>query len=159
MKKVRKIVMGVELLCISAAVIYLVIARYYSKGFSVNTWINGVYCTGKTIEDVNLELLDKTKAPSIYIVVPEDRSFVLTPEDISLKGDYTFVLKEYLSAQNPFLWVFRLGKQTETLLSPEFTYKEEKLTGNSKEVYSYSFFRFKETLSVFPIHEIIHSSV
>ena len=127
MNRVRKIVTGVVLLCICAAVIYLVIARYYSKGFSVNTWINGVYCTGKAIEDVNLELLDKTKAPSIYIVDPEGKSFILKPEDISLKGDYTFVLKEYLSAQNPFLWVFRLGKQTENLLSPEFTYEEEKL--------------------------------
>ena len=85
MNKVRKIVMGVVALCICMTVMYLVIAVYYSKGFSVNTWINGVYCTGKAVEEVNLELLDKTKAPSIYIMDPEGRSFVLTPEDISLK--------------------------------------------------------------------------
>ena len=127
MNKVRKIMMGVVLLCLVGVLIYLVVAWYYSKGFSVNTWINGVYCTGKTIEEVNSELLETTKAPSISIVDREGRSFTLTPEDISLKEDYTSVLEEYFATQNPFLWAARLGVDTETLLKPQFTYDEEKL--------------------------------
>ena len=30
---------------------------YYRSNFPVNTWINGVYCTGKSIEQVNEELV------------------------------------------------------------------------------------------------------
>ncbi len=127
MNKVRKILMGVVLLCLVPILIYLVTAWYYSKGFSINTWINGVYCTGKTIEAINSELLERTKAPSIIIIDREGRSFTVTPADIALEEDYTSVLEAYLATQNPLLWFTRLGEDTETLLKPQFTYDEEKL--------------------------------
>ena len=34
----------------------LALTLYYRNNFPVNTWINGVYCTGKSIEQVNEEL-------------------------------------------------------------------------------------------------------
>ena len=46
---------------------YLLIAFYYRNSFSFNTWINGVYCTGKTVEEVNTELLAKTEYHQITI--------------------------------------------------------------------------------------------
>ena len=127
MNKARKIMMGVVILCAVGGLAYLAIAWYYSKGFSVNTWINGVYCTGKTIEEVNSELLEQTKAPSVTIKDREGRSFTLTPEDIDIAQDYTVLLEEYLSSQNPLLWAGRLGKDTVIMLSPQFSYDEEKL--------------------------------
>ena len=47
---------------------YCAIAFYYQNGLSVNTWINGIYCTGKSIEEINSELLRNAKAPVITIV-------------------------------------------------------------------------------------------
>lgn len=127
MNKTRKMMMGVVILCMVGGLAYLAIAWYYSKGFSVNTWINGVYCTGKTIEEVNSELLEKTKAPSVIIKDREGRSFSLTPEEIDLRQDYTAFLEEYLVSQNPLLWAGRIGNDTVTMMSPQYSYDEDKL--------------------------------
>ena len=42
---------------------FLALAAYYRSHFPVNTWINGVYCTGKTVEQVNQELVGQASAP------------------------------------------------------------------------------------------------
>ena len=59
-KFVRRMFLILILLCI---VIYVGIAFFYKEVFKINTWINGIYCTGKTVEEVNTELLSNTKAP------------------------------------------------------------------------------------------------
>ncbi len=127
MNKKRKMMMGVVILCVIGGLAYLAIAWYYSKGFSANTWINGVYCTGKTIEEVNSELLEKSKAPNIIIRDREGRSFALIPEDIDLYQDYTVFLEEYLVSQNPLLWVEGIWNDSVTMMSPQYSYDEEKL--------------------------------
>ena len=38
---------------------------------SFNTWINGVYCTGKTAEEVNSELLSQIEAPIVRVTDKE----------------------------------------------------------------------------------------
>ena len=55
-KKMRRAVILLILLCAGA---YLGIAFYYMDGFSLGTWINGVYCTGKSVEEVNEELISR----------------------------------------------------------------------------------------------------
>ena len=55
--KLKKIVVFVGVLCFAAIILYVTMVWYYSSRFSMNTWINGVYCTGKTVEDVNSEFL------------------------------------------------------------------------------------------------------
>ena len=47
---------GILVIIISVLCMYLGLAFYYRDGFSYNTWINGVYCTGKTLDEVNEEL-------------------------------------------------------------------------------------------------------
>ena len=36
---------------------YFGMAAYYSQRFCYGTWINGVYCTGKSVSEVNEELI------------------------------------------------------------------------------------------------------
>ena len=42
--------------------IYFAVAKYYEDKYIINTWFNGVYCTGKTVEEVNklLKQYDQT---------------------------------------------------------------------------------------------------
>ena len=42
--------------------IYLGLAIYYQDSFMYGTWINGIYCTGKTIEEVEAIVIDYTMA-------------------------------------------------------------------------------------------------
>ena len=43
-----------------AGAAFIALAMYYRDNFPVNTWINGVYCTGRTVQEVNANLRDFT---------------------------------------------------------------------------------------------------
>ena len=106
---------------------YLAVVGYYQKGFAVNTWVNGVYCTGKTVEEVNTELLFGTEAPVVTIVGRDG-----TKEEISLvkadyRVDYQNSLQTYIENQNNFLWPKYLMQENRVELLAACTWDEEKL--------------------------------
>ena len=69
MKKTLRIclltLLGLVFLTLGA---FLALTWYYSKTFVVNTWINGVYCTGMTVEEVNSELVRTAQTPELVII-------------------------------------------------------------------------------------------
>lgn len=115
MKKIRWIIVLFILLCAGA---YLGITYYYMDGFSFGTWINGTYCTGKSVEEVNEELLLQQTASELTVIFPinegeeaeeEERKsshFVLDGE--MLQADYTRALQRLLQGQRPLLWARNL---------------------------------------------------
>ncbi len=118
MKKVIKVLIGtVFLVCILSGLAYLGLALYYKNGFSFMTYINGVYCTGKTVETVNTELNDIFEYKGLT-VNSKAGSFYIPAEDIAYTYDYREPLEHYLSVQNPYLWVENLteSKKEYTLL-------------------------------------------
>lgn len=114
-KKIRCIILLVILLCAGA---YLGIAYYYMDGFSLGTWINGVYCTGKTVEEVNAELLGKMPEPELTVTYPsyegaklpeEERinsHFVLDRQTVEF--NYEKALGQLLQEQRPLFWIRNL---------------------------------------------------
>ena len=46
---------------------YLVVAVLYREGFTYGTYINGVYCTAKTIGEVNSELIKREDIGQIKV--------------------------------------------------------------------------------------------
>ena len=76
-------------------VLYCLMAYYYRNGFSYGTYINGIYCTGKTIEQVNTELLRNIgDYKGLTIVDADGKSYTVSAEDVGLKYDCTDSLKE-----------------------------------------------------------------
>lgn len=114
-KKIRRGFFLVILLCAAA---YLGIAFYYTDGFSFGTWINGVYCTGKSVEEVNAELLKQDFRAELEVVYPicggaelaeaERKSSHFVLEEQTARPDYTRSLQLLLQRQSPLLWVRNL---------------------------------------------------
>lgn len=100
---------------------YFVLAIYYREGFSLNTWINGVYCTGKTVEEVNSELLSHTEAPDITIVDRMGTEYTISLADADYRADYSSVLERYRQEQNPYLWVDNVLFHSRRVLAPAVT--------------------------------------
>lgn len=132
-QKIRIIILLFILLC---AVSYLGIAYYYMDGFSFGTWINGVYCTGKSVEEVNGELLLQVRTPQLTVSYPvcggeevkeTDRKssrFVLDGETVT--ADYTESLRRLLQRQRPLLWARNLFLPSGGYeLSPDITFTED----------------------------------
>ena len=84
---------------------FLALGLYYRNNFPVNTWINGVYCTGKTIEQVNEELTSGTELPEVILLDEQGEEWRLRAEDIGLLPDYTSALRAYLRTHSSALWM------------------------------------------------------
>lgn len=88
---------------------FLALTLYYRNNFPVNTWINGVYCTGKTVEQVNEELIGRQDAPSVIYVVDAGRSFwEIDMEEAGVTPDYTSALRAYLGENAVGDWLDNL---------------------------------------------------
>lgn len=126
MKKVVKILIGILFsICILLGLGYLGLAVYYENGFSFQTYINGIYCTGKSVEAVNMELNEAYVYDGLEVAAREG-SFYVSPDEISYTYDYREPLNHYLAQQNPYLWIENLTKgHKEYTLLPAVCYSHE----------------------------------
>ena len=113
MKKHMKGLIAVLIIVLLLGAGYIGLAAYYQDGFAANTWINGVYCTGRTVEEINVLLLEQTFMPTEFTVVGYDgigsqakeTEWILGLEDIHFSLDYEVKLNDYLAEQNSWLWL------------------------------------------------------
>ncbi len=107
---------------------FLALCMYYRNNFPVNTWINGVYCTGKTIEQVNAELSAQDRARDVVIIDAEGREWNLAADELELRPDYTAALKAYMRKNATALWMLNMQEPVRVELDPtQYRWNEEKL--------------------------------
>jgi hypothetical protein len=140
--RTRIIVLTFIILFLLLFICYFLLGFYYRGGFSLNTWINGVYCTGKTVEEANRELLSQTEAP---IVVLKSEKYNLTDTfnmaDYGYSADYLTALNSYMDGQKSFLWIDNITFHTNHNISPAISYDENELKtafDNALSVRAYS---------------------
>ena len=119
-------IIGFSLLLVSLLAIYLGLSKYYSNGFSYGTWINGVYCTGKSINEINDELLKKYDYEGLTIYVGDGKSYTISADEVHLSFSFEKSLALYQEKQNPYLWIdnLRSSGKNETL-QPVMEYDRE----------------------------------
>lgn len=125
MKKYVKIMIGgLFILCLMLGLGYLGLSVYYENGFSFQTYINGIYCTGKSVETVNKELNEAFTYDGLTVNM-DNACFYIDAEEIHYEYDYREPLNHYLKQQNPYLWIENLvGNHKEYKLLPAVTYDE-----------------------------------
>ena len=117
---------GGLIILLSLISMYLGLAYYYADGFSYNTWINGIYCTGKSVNEVNDELLKQYDYAGLTITDSDGKSYTIPAEAVNLTFDFNEVLELYLEKQNPVLWIDNLlGEAGEKRLEPKTVYDKE----------------------------------
>ncbi|MCR5402500.1 MAG: L,D-transpeptidase [Butyrivibrio sp.] len=105
MKKVLKgTLIGTGIVVLLVAAFYCVFGMYYQGGFPCFTWVNGVYCTGKTVAMVNQELIKKEPYTGIALIDKSGASLYISAEDAGYSKDYTYALTDFLKTRNPMAW-------------------------------------------------------
>ena len=111
-----------------AAVLFFALAMYYRSNFPVNTWINGVYCTGKTVEQVNEELVNAQEASVLSVLDADGVSWEIAMSAADIRPDFTVDLKKYLKQNATFYWLENLQQSVYSELPVErYAMDEEKL--------------------------------
>ncbi|MCM1187732.1 MAG: L,D-transpeptidase/peptidoglycan binding protein [bacterium] len=112
----------------------LALGLYYQDNFPVNTWINGVYCTGKTIDEVNTELIERTPAADAVILDAAGEEWTLSSQSIGLRPDYREALRAYLKQNSSFFWFYHLNKPTEASVAVQYVCDADGLSESMEEL-------------------------
>ncbi|MCD8130490.1 MAG: L,D-transpeptidase [Lachnospiraceae bacterium] len=129
-KKIMKILLrgaafAVSLLLLGGLGYYLLL-QHYSNTFPYGTWINGVYCTGLSVEDVNLLLCRQEYDAVIMIVDENGTEYALDCHDFVTDIDYTEAIEEIRVQTAPEQAFSKEEKEYE--IKPKITVDEEGLT-------------------------------
>ncbi len=124
-KKIKTIVRFFVLagICLGVA-LYIGIGFCYRGRFAPGTFINGIYCTGKTAEEVNEELKRIYPHNSIWVQDGAEIQFEISYTDLAVSIDYTGQLRKLKGSQNPFLWITALFGSGQTSLAPQVSFEE-----------------------------------
>ncbi len=112
---------GVGIACTIAILIatYLAIGFYYQDGFSLGTFINGIYCTGMSVEEVNAKLCASYEYPGFTVTFTDGSSQQISFEEVGGSVDYTDALTKIQKKQNPLTWIMNfasIGSNSSKLL-------------------------------------------
>ncbi len=98
---------------------YIAFGHYYKDGFSYGTYINGVYCTGKTVDEVN-EIFTKDSGNKTVSLNVGDEKYTFELSDVGFTKDYKKPLQSYINSQNPYLWIENMNKSAQNrTMEPE----------------------------------------
>lgn len=105
---------------------YLGLAIYYHNAFAYGTWINGVYCTGKSIREVNDELVKDFTYEGLVIYDRNGNACRIPAEEISYQFDFGRALEIYRQQQNAWMWIDSMFHAHIAELTPVVSYNPEK---------------------------------
>ena len=84
----KKIFLLLSIAVLQFLIAYLGLAFYYRNAFVYGTWINNIYCTGKSIEEVNAELSGQFSYDGITVYDKEQNEYQIMAQDIDYQYDF-----------------------------------------------------------------------
>lgn len=131
----KKLLIVAAAVAVTAAVACAALTRYYQNGFGVNTWVNGIYSTGKTVPEIKAMLMERTEIPQSIAIVAYDRvgqdaepqTFTLPLSEIGFTVDYETALQNCYSEQRNISWLEGLNTPRTYQLTPDRRIDEELL--------------------------------
>lgn len=112
------------IIMVSLMATYIGLAVYYHNAFEYGTWINGVYCTGKSIQEVNEELVKDFTYEGVTIRDKDGNSYTISAEEIAYQFDFAKALEIYQQRQNSWMWIESLIRGEDTELTPVVSYDQ-----------------------------------
>ena len=126
MKRLLKhmaVIIGIAVVSLMA--VYIGLAVYYRNAFTYGTWINGIYCTGKSIQEVNKELAADFTYEGVTVTDRDGNSYVISAQEIAYQYDFKKALEIYQKRQNPWMWTDSLFGGHQVELVPVVSFDRE----------------------------------
>lgn len=126
-KMLKQVAVIIGIILVSLMITYAGLAIYYRNAFEYGTWINGVYCTGRSVEEVNEELASAFSYAGITVKDKDGNAYTIDAGDISYDYDFGKALEIFLQQQNSWVWVESLFHSKEIQLNPVVSYDGARL--------------------------------
>ena len=127
-KKAKKIMLGVLIGYVALLVIaYGIGVFYYSNRFLSGTEINGMDCSGKSVEEVENNMESQIASYQLVLKERGDKSEAISASQISMEYISDGKIQELKEQQNPFTWFLAFARQQDYTLSATTSYDETAL--------------------------------
>lgn len=128
----KKGIIAVSLSVLTLAVLgiwgYQSITAYMHNRFAPNTWVDGVYCTGMTVDELNQILIQECNAPIVTVEDKKGETFEFDMEEAGYSYDYTNALSAYQKHQVKNGWIsMALNVNQISKGKPDVAYDEEQV--------------------------------
>lgn len=128
MKKIIGLIAGLFLSTVLlAGGLYVFLMYYYRNTFPAFLWINDIYSTGKTIEEINEELLQKNPYYGIKVIDVSGAELLINSFDIDFRSDYTAQLRTIQESRGGINWWQSAYGEKHLTVDRTVSYDEEKL--------------------------------
>lgn len=107
--------------------IYFGVASHYKERFLMGTFVNGVDCSGKTLDEVEAMLQKEVEEYSLTVYKKNGESEIINGTDIEIKYGGYKELKEAFDKQNEFAWPMAMFEERKITAEIVFEYSSEKL--------------------------------
>lgn len=126
-KKSNKIVIGIIISFSVLLIVYLGMSIFFSKHFCFGTVINNINAAGKTVDQVEEEILNQTMDYKLQLEGREDVRQEIKGSDIGLKYISDDKIQGIKDSQNGFAWIFSLFNKKDSQMDVTVSYDEELL--------------------------------
>ena len=103
-KNLKKFITLISIIFGLLLLTYVAVSFYFMNRFLPNTWIYGVYATGRTADSVAAEANANIRYPDIKIVWADGSESVIDPASVDLNVDLSKGVYNIKSRENAFLW-------------------------------------------------------
>lgn len=123
----KRIIIGIIISISILLIIYLSTSLYFMKRFYFGTKINGVSVTGKTMEDIEADILAESEA---YILKLKQRGNIeenINGRDIEYKYNLENKIEDLKDNQSAFGWIYGVFNTSDYKLEKKVSYNDELL--------------------------------
>ncbi len=123
----KKIAMIAGIAVGAIALIYIIVSLFFQKHLLYGTYINGMECSGKTIEQVEQILEKQVKEYELTIEARDGNLEQISGSDISIVYEGYGELEKIFQEQNGFTWPAAFFKKQQVAIATAFSYDESQL--------------------------------
>lgn len=106
--------------------LYFIIVGFYKQHFTFGTTINGYYCAGMTVEELNPYLVEETKDTCLTVNYLGGTE-VIPLNELCVSLDYSEGLRQKLLSQRPLFWGIRIVIPYQCKVEPDIIFDENQM--------------------------------
>lgn len=123
----KKVAMIAGIVIGAIALIYIIVSLFFQKHLLYGTYINGMECSGKTIEQVEKMLAKQVEEYGLTIEARDGNQEQISGADISIVYEGYGELEKTYQEQNGFTWPAAFFKKQQVAITTAFSYDENQL--------------------------------
>ena len=126
-KKRKKIILGIIISIFTLIIIYFGMVIFFMNHFYFGSAINNISVSGKSVEDVNEQMISEIQKYQLNIKERGDINEQISGKEIGLKYDDNGIFKELKDKQNPYKWVSAIFNTKDSKFIAEVKYDKNLL--------------------------------